>query len=669
MKKQDLLKVVQEQMNAAQEIHDTISSRYTLAYETYRGQFPLKSDENDISPSRVMWKSFESIYPTLVALFTSNQRSPVKFDSDRMTNSKLATAITRAVHGSALKIDGYYRLMMEAIKEILITGNQAARVGYEEKTYESEKVTFTDAPIVQIAAHADVLMKTGYNLNHELDIDENNRTATGWIQGTRTIKYPVINLVDFKNFFLHPKAIDTASSPYVGYSEELTVAEAIAAGLPESKLMNAGKDTLKDSAGQSKQLVVMNNMSGDIDAPDADYSDYNRTVTLYHHYWRGAYKGKQQKLWYVITSDTEILSVQEVDYCPLVLGGMSVVSGSGWAESLYDMTVNEQVNKTRALRAIQRSADGAAYGEYTYMPNSMEPEGEATFLNDRGPGAAYAVRSANAVTKLGGNDVPNAMQILNEEINEDVEATIQGSAGQAQALEENSNASGTAIALTQDKQELNENQIAATIAETFIKPMYKILLLVLQEMGEVLEHDGVQLPFKAIRADLGLSISIESPYDRVRAATNAKQAYEQAAQLGTAPKNFQPQNVYNIYANYLRAVTGEEDVSEIITPPEDMPQPSRLEQIIAKFITVSKVRSEISATQLAEAKVKDMQADVAKKLNDALYDLAKIEEIKANVKISMVETMLKAQELEQNAAIALTKNAQEQERIETKEEA
>lgn len=663
MKKQDLLKVVLEQMNAAKEMHNAISARYTLAYETYRGQFPIKSDDNDISASRVMWKSFESIYPSLVALFTSNQRSPVKFDSDRMTSGKLAEAITRAIHGSALKIDGYYRLIMEAIKEILIAGNQAVRVGYEEKTYSSEMLSFEDAPIAQVAAQAELLMKTGYNISHDLEFDDTSKTASGNIQGIRTIKYPVINLIEFKNFFLHPKAIDVLTSPYTGYCEDLTISEAIELGLPESKLKNASKDAMRDTAGQSKQLIVMNSMNGDIDAPDADYSDYNRTVTIYHHYWRGAYKGKQRKLWYVITTDTEILSVEQVDYCPLVLGGMSVVSGSGWSESLFDMTVNEQVNKTRAMRAIQRSADGAAYGEYTHMPSSMEPEGLETFMNDRGPGASYAIRSPGAVQKLGGNDVPNAMQLLNEEINEDVEATIQGSAGQAQALEENSNASGTAIQLTQDKQELNENQIASTIAETFIKPMYKILLLVLQEMGEVLDHDGVQLPFKAIRADLGLSISIESPYDRVRAALNAKQAYETSVQLGTTPKNFQPQNVYNIYANYLRAVTGEEDVSEMITPPEDMPQPSKAEQLLAKFITASKVRGEIAATQLAEAKVKDMQADVAKKLNDALYDLAKIEEIKEKTRISMVQTMLDAQRLELDATNAVTQNAQEQERI------
>lgn len=663
MTKEDLFSVLMDQRQAAEEIHGMLSERYTLSYLAYRGEFPAKGDTNDISAARVMWQAFESIYPSLVELFTSSQRSPVSFDSDTATDGKLAAAITRAIHGSALKIDGYYRLMMESLKEILITGDQAARVGYEEKHYESDKQNFTDAPVEQIAIAANMLMKMGYKIDHELDFNESERTGSGWIQGKRTIKYPVINLIDFRNFYLHPKAVDVASSPYTAYREDITVAEGVEAGYSESKLLNAGKKDLDDPAGESKQLIVIGDMSSDIDSPDADYSEYNQTVTLYHHYWRGVYKGKRRKLWYVVTTDTEILSVKEVDWCPLVKGGMSVVSGSGWSESLFDMTINEQINKTRAMRAIQRSADGAAYGEYLAVDNLLTPDGKRVLESERGAGALYYANSLNAITKIGGNDVPNAMQLLNEEINSDVESVIQGSAGRAQALEENSNASGTAIQLTQDKQELNENQIASTIAETFIKPIYRLLLLVLQEIGERVELDGIQLPFKSIRADLGLSISIESPYDRTRAAANVKAAYEQAAQLGTLPKNFQQKNVYEIYANYLRAVTGEEDVSSLITPPEEMPQPSKLEQIIAKFITVSKLRSEIAATGLAEAKVKDMQADVVKKLNDALYSLAQTEHLKAQDKVSLIETMLKAKELEQKAADAVTKNAQNQEVI------
>lgn len=663
MNKTELLNVVMEQMNAAKRIHDTLSARYTLSYETYRGEYPPKASPGDISASRVMWQSFESVYPSLVELFTNSQRSPVSFDSDRMTNGKLAIAISRAVHTATLKIDGYYRLMMEALKEILITGNQAARVGYAEKSYESEKASFTDAPLEAIVMQAEALMKAGYNIQHELDVDESNRTATGWIQGVRNIKYPVINLVDYQHFYLHPRAIDVESSPYAAYSEDLTIAEAVEQGLSESKLANGAKDDLNRPAGESKQLIVVNDMDGDIDAPDGDYNDYNRTITVYHHYWRGCYKGKKPKLWHVITTDTEMLSVEEVDWCPLVWGGMSVVSGSGYSESLFDMTVNEQVNKTRAMRAIQRSADGAAYGEYVYVESLLTQDGKATLMNERGPGAAYEANAPGAIQKLGGTDVPQAMQLLNEEINADVESVIQGSAGQAQALEENSNASGTAIQLTQDKQELNENQIASTVAETFIKPTYKLMLLVLQEMGETMELDGVDIPFKVIRSDLGMSISIESPYDRTRAAANVKSAYETSVQLGTAPKNIQPQNAYNIYADYYRAITGQEDVSRYITPPEEMPKPSPLEQVITKFITVNKLRAEIAATGLAEAKVKDMQADTMKKLNDGLYDIAKIDQIKAQTRISMVQTMLKAKELEQDAANAVTQNAQKQETI------
>ncbi|EDZ3575081.1 hypothetical protein GVT67_11775 [Salmonella enterica] len=665
MKESELFSTVMTQMGAAKQIHDVLSARYTLAYQAYRGEFPAKVDETDIAASRVMWQSFESVYPSLVELFTDSQQSPVKFDSDRMVGGRLAAAISRALHTSVLKIGGYYRLTMEALKEILITGNQAVRVGYEEKTYETDKANFTDAPVEAISLQADAIMKAGYNIEHELTFNEDDRTGTGWIQGKRVIKVPVINLIDFKDFYLHPRAIDVETSPYTAYSETLTIAEAVEQGLPKNKLTSAYKGDLDESAGEDKQLIVINDMNGGIEAPDADYDDdeLNRTIRIYHHYWRGVYKGKTRKLWYVVTTDTQLVSVKSVDWCPLVWGAMSIVSGSGYGESLFDMTINEQINKTRAMRAIQRSADGAAYGEYVYVDSLMTPDGLATLESDRGPGAAYAVKDLGAVQKLGGTDVPQAMQLLNEEINADVESVIQGSAGQAQALEENSNASGTAIQLTQDKQELNENQIASTIAETFIKPIYKIMLLVLQEMGEVLELDGVTIPFRVIRSDLGMSISIESPYDRTRAALNVKTAYETSVQLGTAPKNIQPQNVYNIYANYYRAVTGSEDVSEYITPPEEMPKPSPLEQAITKFITVNKLRGEIAATELAEAKVKDMQADACKKLNDGLYDIAKINQIAAQTRISMIQTMLDAKKLEQDAANAVTQNAQKQETI------
>jgi len=65
----------------------------------------------------------------------------------------------------------------------------------------------------------------------------------------------------------------------------------------------------------------------------------------------------------------------------------------------------------------------------------MEPDWLATFLDDHGPGAAYNVRIQKAVTQEGGNVVTDAMKLLNQEINENAQAAIQGCAGRAQALE------------------------------------------------------------------------------------------------------------------------------------------------------------------------------------------------------------------------------------------
>lgn len=667
MNEKELFTEMQDNLQAANQIQTTISDRYTAAYETYRGNLPPVMREGDLPASRVMWQAFESIYPSLLKVFTDSKRSPVKFDSDAPQNSKLAAAMTKAVHAAAMGVNDVYKIYMKAIKEILIAGNQVALVGYDTKTRETEKINFKAAPLAQLVAQTAILTKAGYSINQDITIDDEEKTATGWIQGKHVFKFPVISLVAFKNFYLHPDATDVETSRYTAYTEEITIAEGVERGYSESKLLKADNDALISKAGLEKQLFVINDMTTKLTGADSILSEHNNVITIQHHYWRGCYQSKKQKLYYVVTTDTEVLEVKELDYCPLVMGAMSIVTDSAYSESLYDICNASQISKTRAMRAIQRTADGAAYGEYEFVERQMEKRGLEEF-NKRGAGGAYAVKSPNTITKLPVNDVSNAMQILSNEISQDAQSTIQGSAGQAQALEENSNASGTAIALTQDKQELNENQIANCIAETFIKPMYKILLLVLQEMGNTIEIDGDHIPLKLLRSDLGMSIDVEDAYSAAKAATNVKQAYENAVQLGTLPKNFTPENVYNIYADYFRVATGQEDISRYITAPDKMPQPSKEEQLVNAVLTVSKVRGEIAATQLAEAKVEDMKADAQKKWNDAAYDLAKIKEIFEKLDIEKVKVALEAEQQKNDAANALTKNAQTQEQIDNRKE-
>lgn len=667
MNEKELLTEMRNQWDAAKQVRDVLSDRYTESYKFYRGELPERKQATDLPASRVMRKAFKAMYPTLLEMFTDSKRAPVKFDPDTENSAKLAIAVTKAVHAAALGVNNAYKLYMTAIKEILITGNQVALVGYDEKTRETEKYNFDAVPLQQLLMQTSVLTKVGYSIEQDVTIDDDAKTATGWIQGKHVFKFPVISLIAFKNFCLHPSALDVETSPYTAYAEDLTIAEGEQRGYPRERLSSASNQEFQDEAGLEKQLFVVDDMSTKLSAADSVLSDNNNTITIYHHYWRGCYESNEPKLYYVVATDTDVLEVKQVDYCPLVLGGMDIVSGSAWSESLYDDCADSQISRTRALRAIQRSADESAYGQYMYVESYMTPKGKAAFAA-RGPGAAYEVKNIQAIAKLPVNDVSNATQILNNEIKEEAQDTVQGSAGQAAALEENGQASGTAIALTQDKQELNESQVANCIAETFIKPMYKILLLVLQEMGNSVEIDGDHIPLKLLRSDLSMSIDVADPYATAKAATNVKQAYETAVQLGIAPQNITPENVYNIYADYFRVATGSEDVSRYITAPDQMPQPTKEEQLVKAVLAVAKVRGEIAATQLAEAKVEDMKADAQKKWNDAAYDLAKIKEIFEKLDIEKVKVALEAEQQKNDAANALTQNAQTQEQIDNKQE-
>lgn len=676
MNTNDLFTEMNRQLDAAIERQDELSERYSNAWGFYRGELPKVMAPGDIAARRVMWQAFESINPTLIAIFTDSQRSPVAFDSDAFSNSKVAAAVTAAVHAAALKIDGYYRKMMLAIKEILVTGNQAALVGYDSKHYDTDKQSFDNAPAQVVLSHQKALHQAGYNVESELTFDESdpeNVTVTGWMQGVRDIKYPVIDLIAFKDFYLHPKAVDTATARYCGYSEEISVAEAIKRGYGKQKAEQAyDVDTNNGRSMDTSMLVVGDlNAQGRQELTKSTLGSNNDLITIYHHYWRGCYNSSVEKLYHVITTKTAYLEHEEVDYCPLVWGGMALVPGSAHSESLYDFCKSTQESSTRARRAIQRSADFSAYPDMEVVDSLLTDRAKAA-LNDRSqPGKIYLTKQKGAINRIPAPDVPNAMQLLNQEINSDVESVIQGSAGQAQALEKNAQASGTAIALTQNKQELNESQIAKTIAETFIKPMYRIMLLVLQEMGNQLDIDGVQVPFKMLRADLGLTIDVETEYDRAQAAANVMQAYINGAQTQTLPENFQPENAYNIFADYLRAATGQGDVSRYITAPEDMPQPSPIMQKVKAVIMACQLRATIAQTQLAEAHVQDMTADTQNKLNSAAKTLADLQKVlndidmdKGNLEINKLKLYLDAEQISQQAADDLTKNAIEQEKAE-----
>lgn len=666
MNTHDLFTEMTRQLDAAKERQDELQDRYTKAWGFYRGELPEVLAPGDIAARRVMWEAFESLYPSLVAIFTDSQKAPVNLDSDAFKNSKIAMAVTRAIHASMLKVDDYYRKTMLAIKEILITGNQCALVGYDSKVYESDKHSFDESPASELLATQKVLEMTGYNIESRLEFGgtEDNPTVTGWIQGRREVKFPVINLIAFKDFWLHPKATDTAGARWCAYAEEISVAEAKKRKYNAKAAEQAQDVDTNNGRSMDTALVVVGDMNAQGNQYDSKsvLSNDNDMITVFHHFWRGCYNSTTEKLYHVITTSTQYLSHKEISYCPLVWGGMAIVPGSAYSESLYDYCKSTQESSTRARRAIQRSADFAAYPDMAVIDSLLTPGAKAALNDQSQPGKVYVVKQAGAISRIPTNDVPQAMQLLNQEIDKDVESVKQGSAGQAQALEKNGNASGTAIALTQNKQEMNENQIAKCIAETWVKPMTRIMLLVLQEMNSQVEIEGVQVPFKAIRNDIGLSIDVETEYDRAQAATNVMNAYTTLVQLQRLPANIQGDDEYHIVADYFRAATGQEDVSRYITPPEDMPKPSPLQEKVQAVVAACQLRATIAQTQLAESKVNDMSADTQKKWNEAAKSLADIKVALGELDIDKIRVVLEAQKQQSDAANELTKNAIEQEK-------
>lgn len=665
MNKHQLFTELMRLKDAAVTRQDELAERYKNAWGFYRGELPAVLAPGDVAARQVMMEAFESVHPSLVAIFTDDQKAPVAYTADRMSENKIAQAVTKAVHAAALGIADWEIKIALALKEVLISGNQAGLVGYDSKISKTEVFTYDQAPAEQVLQQSQMLSKAGYTVDSKVTFDEvdGQAVATGTIQGISEYKFPTIELIPFKDFYLHPKATNPQESHYSAYSEEITQAEAIKRGYKRDQVEKAENIDTNNGRSLDTSLLVAGNLNGESIEPfdESTIDQLNSFITIYHHYWKGCYNTTEEKHYHVVTSSTEFIQMTEIAYCPLIWGAMSLVPNSAHGESLYDRTKSTQENTTRARRSIQRSADFAAYPDMEIVDSLLTPQAKAA-LNDRSqPGKVYTVKQKGAVNRIPVADVPQAMQILAGEFQQDAERSIQGSAGQAAAeAATKTQQSGIAIALTQAKDEINENAIAKVFAETFIKPAYRIFLFVLQEIGGQLDVDGQQIPFRLLRNDKGLKVDIKSAGDRANAANNVMQCYLNGLAVGALPANFTDENKYTIFADYLRAVTGGEDVSRYITPPSEMPKPSELQQKMQALLTALQFRHAIATTKIAETKVQTEIATGQQTLNDAAKKLAEIEAIMEGIDIDKIKVLLEAKGLQIDATAQLANNATEQ---------
>lgn len=642
MNKQDLFTEVMNHKKEAMNRQDELAARYAQAWGFYRGELPAIVAPGDVAARQVMMEAFESVHPSLVAIFTDDQKAPVAFTQDAKSENKLAAAVTKAVHAMALGIADWEIKIYLALKEVLISGNQAGLIGYDEKVTKSEKYVYNASPAQEVLTDQKMLQAAGYSIESNITFEENgdNPTATGWQQGVHTFKFPVIDLIPFKDFFLSPRATTPQDAQYCAYAEEMTNAQAIKRGYKADVVMNANDVDTNNGRSLDTSMLVTGNLNAQAQEGLAvsTIDELNNIITIFHHYWRGCYNSSDEKLWHIVTTDSAYVMHEAVTYCPLVWGAMSVVPNSAHGESLYDRTKSAQENTTRARRSIQRSADFAAYPDNEIVDSMLTPQAKAQLGDRTQPGKNYLVKQKGAINRLPTPDVPQAMQILANEFQNDVEAARLGSAGQSAAeAAQKVQQSGVAIALVQAKDEINENSIAKVFAETFVKPAYRIFLLVAQEIGSRLDIEGQQIPFKVLRDDIGLKVDIKSAGDRANAALNVLQCYQSAAQLGTLPANFTDENKYTIYADYLRAVTNGEDVSRYITPPSEMPKPSEQQQKLQAVMALCQLRHAVATTKLAEAKVQDSTAETQKKLNEAAKVLAEIEDIMERIDLDKLK--------------------------------
>ncbi|MGR6957257.1 portal protein [Klebsiella aerogenes] len=649
-----------------------LDARHAISYDYYQARAPKKVNDWETSAVPVMRTAVNNLLSQLVPMFTSDEKSVVKVKAvDGKMPQTIADALTKAINAVALSDNQVRRLYTDMLTEMLVFGDTFTKVHRYERIKNTFTDTFEDMPEAELEMWIKQLLELGYAeqdivIDHEPTVKtiykkerekiasdtgvplalvpKKITTVTGSIKAILREKNIKIEMLPFEECYVPSRYRgDVSQSHYFCHEQTVRKDVLIAEGFD--------KDSVEQATGVSDRSPQAFNAGRTTSINENDYSehdDYCDYAVIQEHYWRGIYDGKEEALYKITTCKNATIlmkrngkvDIERIDFIPVQNGKCMSMPAEFWGQSLFDLLAPLQDAKTRLQRAIVQNAEMAANGSYTAMKGMVDKRS----LESAGrPGAVVEVSQPNAIDLFPYHQLPNSAMELDNQLDNEIKAIVNGALGANELTEQMANMSGTAIALLQSQDKTASMTLAHTIAETLFKPMYTALLALMQEIGHPLVIEGKAFDMKMLPNDLEFIVDIDTADDDATKAQNLMNFLSTAIQQnGGLPKFITEDDLYNIYSYYLEVATGQGDVSEYLTAPEDLPPPSHVQQLMELL----NVKQSIYASQIAEAGVTKVKADIEKTLAEAGKTTAEIQQTLADIDNSKVDMVLKNKAVE-----------------------
>ena len=450
---------------------DEKADRFRKSYLYYTCQAPVKGKmENSGYIEPVVRKAVEAIKPSLMNIFTENEKKAVQLRPSVLVPKATADMVDETINKMFLQENGGYDLIERCITEAIVSGDVFVKYFVEDNTIEEER-SFEKVTPEELAPVIVEFPDTDWS-----PMKENKQgLLSGDVLLIRKESPVKVEFVPFSELFVTGATEDIRKSRYLCHRITKTIGELVELGYKFEDLVSA--TTAQDDNYLSTADLVNDGCFTAKGDDNATMDPAEREVYLYEHYTYSSLFNKKgvSKLYRVMATNATILSVEEAKCIPFVHGVIERIPGSFWGVSFYDKFGPAQDFLSHAVRTMEQNAYLGTYGRYQVIKGAYDRQ---SLLNCHRPGAVVEVDQAGAISHF---DAPQLPQALTTTIDR-VTALYKEDTVSAVGVDvTGANMSATAAAITANSADLKDKVIARVLSYTLFKPLFEGLYNIIRD--------------------------------------------------------------------------------------------------------------------------------------------------------------------------------------------
>ncbi|ELO4930462.1 hypothetical protein QUR06_000259 [Escherichia coli] len=670
-------------------------NRFNKSYLYYACQLPANTIQDGLEDEvttkdyvePVLFNAVKAALPQLLDSFTEDESLAVSFRSrGYRKNPAIEELINYNLNKIFLRDQDGYEILEGLFRTTLISGDSFAKVFVDEITHR-ETATVTDwidirdllAELAEgwtLELPKNFADKSGSNKGFEWKEEKSKEQDPNTGESVTVPVLLIRGKIPLKNVEkkviveeVEPQDVwvstdygnDFSKCRYLAHRIKTTVGEAELRGFDPDKLANA-PDESTDTDQLPEMFFSMNQV--DYNNPgftvgstrETSIDPKERPIILMEHYIYSSLptKNKETRLYQVVTTGDEVLSIQEVKRIPFVHGQCEPVQGQFFGRSFFDAAKPFQDAISLAQRMQQEIAKKTTWPQYIAVKGAYNRE---SLMNNR-PGSVIEVMQQGAVDRFKPLELSQTFLAAHENLKASREETLT----QPVSITNDNGAVSQISTQTAYLSIFQESQkgmiLTKNISRTLVQPLYKLIYeIVKDENFTLFAPDGSTVEGAELPNVYDLIVDPSTTHDdfaQNMQLNNVASFVLQASQLNSPV--ITPQNIYEISKDMLEKF--DIDSSKYLSDPSQNQDPQAAHeqaemqalnsemakvQLQAAIVDVRKKAAEIyKLEQEAEELVRDGHS---KRLKDKADSMAKVQKIIADAQAQSESTRVKAQEV------------------------